>query len=78
MATTQSEPEKQLHTDELSGHSIKQANSDTEEDNVEFKTVEALIATTDDYPHGFRLTAIVISLMLGTFLVALDNVSRTI
>lgn len=29
---------------------------------------------TDEYPHGFRLAAIVISLMLGMFLVALDNV----
>jgi hypothetical protein len=78
MATTRSQPEKQLPTNELSGHSIKQANSDTEEDNVELKTIDASIAISDDYPHGFRLTAIVISLMLGTFLVALDNVSRTI
>lgn len=29
----------------------------------------------EDYPTGIRLAAIVISLMLGTFLVALDNVS---
>jgi MFS transporter, DHA2 family, glioxin efflux transporter len=78
MAPTQSEHEKSLPTDELSGHSIKQANSDTEEDNVDLKIAEASIAISDDYPHGFRLTAIVISLMLGTFLVALDNVSRTV
>jgi hypothetical protein len=77
MATTQSEPEKQLHNDDLSGHSINQGNSDTEEDNVEFKAIEAPTAITDDYPHGFRLAAIIISLILGTFLVALDNVSCT-
>jgi hypothetical protein len=29
----------------------------------------------DEYPHGARLAAVVISLMLGMFLVALDNVS---
>ena len=75
MAKEQSELEKQLNTDELSGHSVNQANSDTEEENGEFKVIETPIAVTDDgYPRGFRLTAIVISLMLGTFLVALDNV----
>jgi hypothetical protein len=78
MASTQSKQEKSLPTDDLSGHSMKQANSDTEEDKVELKTTEASIAISDDYPHGFRLIAIVISLMLGTFLVALDNVSRPI
>jgi hypothetical protein len=31
----------------------------------------------DEYPHGARLAAIVMSLMLGMFLVALDNVSYT-
>ncbi|KAJ9484589.1 hypothetical protein VN97_g8774 [Penicillium thymicola] len=30
-------------------------------------------AQTDDYPHGARLAAVVLSLMLGMFLVALDN-----
>lgn len=30
---------------------------------------------TDDYPHGARLAAVVLSLMLGMFLVALDNLS---
>lgn len=31
-----------------------------------------------DYPHGLRLAAIVGSLMLGMFLVSLDNVSRNV
>jgi hypothetical protein len=30
----------------------------------------------DEYPHGARLAVIVLSLMLGMFLVALDNVSN--
>ncbi|KAJ9656120.1 hypothetical protein H2198_005176 [Neophaeococcomyces mojaviensis] len=34
---------------------------------------EARIPVTEEYPHGARLAAIVISLMLGMFLVALDN-----
>jgi hypothetical protein len=32
----------------------------------------------DEYPHGARLAVIVLSLMLGMFLVALDNVSHRI
>jgi len=31
-----------------------------------------------DYPHGIRLAAIVGSLMLGMFLVSLDNVNRNV
>jgi MFS transporter, DHA2 family, glioxin efflux transporter len=30
----------------------------------------------EEYPHGTRLAAIVMSLLLGMFLVALDNVRR--
>lgn len=36
---------------------------------------DAKYHATDDYPHGARLAAVVLSLMLGMFLVALDNVS---
>jgi hypothetical protein len=35
----------------------------------------ALDPTDDGYPHGARLAVVVVSLMLGMFLVALDNVS---
>lgn len=45
----------------------------TEEENYEVETT-----VTDEYPHGARLAAIVISLMLGMFLVALDNVSSIV
>lgn len=34
--------------------------------------------TTVDYPQGARLAAIVVSLLLGMFLVALDNVRCTL
>lgn len=40
----------------------------------DLETVEAL-PQSDDYPHGTRLAIIVLSLMLSTFIVALDNVS---
>lgn len=36
---------------------------------------DAKAHATDEYPHGARLAAVVLSLMLGMFLVALDNVS---
>jgi hypothetical protein len=36
---------------------------------------DAKARAADEYPHGARLAAIVFSLMLGMFLVALDNVS---
>jgi hypothetical protein len=32
--------------------------------------------TTEEYTHGTRLVALTASLMLGMFLVALDNVRR--
>jgi hypothetical protein len=34
------------------------------------------VAPDDKYAHGTRLAAIVVSLMLGMFLVALDNVDN--
>ncbi|KAF2100708.1 MFS general substrate transporter [Rhizodiscina lignyota] len=37
------------------------------------RAVEALDEPTEEYPHGTRLTIIVVSLMLSTFLIALDN-----
>lgn len=33
-------------------------------------------SVAEEYPHGTRLAAIVASLLLGMFLVALDNVSQ--
>lgn len=41
---------------------------------AETDAVGAFIA--DEYPHGTRLAAIVVSLLLGMFLVALDNVRQ--
>ena len=32
------------------------------------------VTPNDEYAHGTRLTAIIVSLLLGLFLVALDNV----
>jgi hypothetical protein len=58
--------------------SITGAISDSKEEATDAKSIETVTAGGDDddgYPHGLRLAAIVMSLMLGTFLVALDNVS---
>lgn len=35
------------------------------------------IAPVDEYAHGARLTAIIVSLLLGMFLVAIDNVGNS-
>lgn len=40
----------------------------------EVGNVDSAKAIADPYPHGARLAVIVLSLMLGMFLVSLDNV----
>jgi len=48
---------------------------DVKEDPVEIvKPEEDAVISDDEYLHGTRLTALTVSLMLGMFLVALDNV----
>jgi hypothetical protein len=73
---------------ELHVHDSKQASIDeaprrqsiefqASEDGKEGKEVNAHTATLavePDYPSGLRLTAIVISLLMGMFLLSLDNV----
>ena len=47
-------------------------------DDADITSQDAMTSATDateEYPHGARLAAIVFSLMLAMFLVALDNVS---
>jgi hypothetical protein len=73
---------------ELRVHDSKQASIDeaarrqsiedqTPQDGREDKEVNlhtATLAVEPDYPSGLRLTAIVISLLMGMFLLSLDNV----
>jgi hypothetical protein len=74
MASSVEGLDKERHSDALS--------YDSKPLDMEKATEEApnaaIIKTLDDalskYPHGTRLTIIVISLMLSTFLIALDNV----
>ncbi|KAJ5533855.1 Major facilitator superfamily domain general substrate transporter [Penicillium freii] len=47
--------------------------SGSESGSIHIANDDAKSHATDDYPHGARLAAVVISLMLGMFLVALDN-----
>jgi hypothetical protein len=65
------EHEKGSHSDELSQDSKPLDTEKAEEDAGHVGPVVPL----DEYPHGARLAVIVVSLMLSTFLVALDNVS---
>jgi hypothetical protein len=44
----------------------------------EFANMEAETLEQEEYLHGAQLAALVVSLMLGMFLVALDNVSCTL
>jgi hypothetical protein len=46
----------------------------SEPGDTEVKGSEEIAPGAAEYPHGTRLAAIVVSLMLGMFLVALDNV----
>ena len=49
--------------------------SSSEQGGLDVAIHEAKPGAADEYPHGARLAAVVFSLMLGMFLVALDNVS---
>jgi hypothetical protein len=75
MASPDFEPEKGPHSDELSQDSKPLDTEKTEEDAGDVRPVEPLDESTSEYPHGTRLAIIVVSLMLSTFLIALDNVS---
>lgn len=61
---------------EGSPHFSSPVEAMSESDAVKNEMLEAGAPGIDEYPHGARLTAIVVSLMLGMFLVALDNVSH--
>jgi hypothetical protein len=52
--------------------------SETKLSSPEFVNMEAETPDQEEYSHGAQLTALVVSLMLGMFLVALDNVSCTL
>lgn len=49
--------------------------SDSKDDPVEVVKPEEDAPVLDEYLHGTRLVALTVSLLLGMFLVALDNVS---
>jgi hypothetical protein len=49
--------------------------SSSEQGGMDIANHDAKARAADEYPHGARLAAVVFSLMLGMFLVALDNVS---
>lgn len=48
------------------------------QDDADITSQDAMASATEEYPHGARLAAIVFSLMLAMFLVALDNVSPSL
>lgn len=48
--------------------------SERKEHSAETASSKAEVPDTEDYAHGIRLATITASLLLGMFLVALDNV----
>lgn len=50
----------------------------SQQDDADITSQDAMASATEEYPHGARLAAIVFSLMLAMFLVALDNVSPSL
>jgi hypothetical protein len=75
MASTYSQHEmKPTHPEKLP-RQPQRASSIAEEQIAKYNGKNIPAIATDDYPRGARLTAIVTSLMLASFLVALDNVS---
>jgi hypothetical protein len=47
----------------------------SESDETEIGKGETVTPSAEEYIHGFRLVVLAVSLMLGMFLVAIDNVS---
>lgn len=71
MTSSSSDYEKEAHGDEFSQDAKAQDIEKAGEHGAHDR--ESAGASTE-YPHGKRLAIIVVSLMLSTFLVALDNV----
>ncbi|PVH95582.1 MFS general substrate transporter [Periconia macrospinosa] len=74
MVATQVEPETQLGAQDSSPSlSTLAATSEPKLTSPEVGSIAAGTPEEDDYSHGVHLAAIVVSLMFGMFLVALDN-----
>ena len=50
----------------------------SQQNDADITSQDAMTSATEEYPHGARLAAIVLSLMLAMFLIALDNVSPSL
>lgn len=77
MGSPDVESEKVQHSDELSrvSNSPNVEKPKGEVENV--RPVEVPDESSTEYPSGMRLVITVVSLMLSTFLIALDNVSQS-
>lgn len=75
MASPDFEPEKGPDSDKHSQDSKPLDTEKVEEYAGDVRPVEPLDEPTSGYPHGTRLAIIIGSLMLSTFMIALDNVS---
>ncbi len=75
MSSSDFEAEKALHSDDVLSHIPKPLNTEKAEEDVPDNN-GPVDDSTSEYPQGIRLTVIIVSLMLSTFLVALDNASR--
>jgi hypothetical protein len=74
MASSVEGLDKERHSDTLSDNSKPLDMEKATEDAPNAAISKVPDGASSEYPHGTRLTIIVISLMLSTFLIALDNV----
>jgi len=70
-ATRSLAPSIQVGTDEIILEKRKERDGRSSEDAAEGTTEEI---HDEEYPHGFRLAAVVLALVLSIFLVSLDMV----
>jgi hypothetical protein len=73
MDTQSVELEKQSSAETFS-QQPESAAAAMERSAKDVESIEAGTPIADEYPHGARLAVIVVSLLLGLFLVSLDNV----
>lgn len=71
--SAQADPEKSQASPQPEPHATEMDDSsETQEEALKLDNAEAPVV--DEYVHGARLAVLAVSLMLGMFLVALDNV----
>ncbi len=74
MSSSDFEADKGSHSDDVLSQTQKPLDTEKPEKDVPDSN-SPIDESMSQYPHGTRLLIIIVSLMLSTFLVALDNAS---